>query len=319
MPAPSAYPQPPFKIAKEYDVYQSLGQTSLGVAYLARTSYDEVVSVKMLAPESPREEIFVKRFRTLGEKMQTMGHQNLAAFRAVVEYPINDKVGDVTLTRNAVCIILEHIPGKTIADMIAERGCMPMDPLQVVEWGDQIAQALHYCHNQGVVLRSVTPSGIVIDKRNRPRIIDFSISKDAGFDPNTATGTNVGDTAYMSPEQITAAPSLDGRSDVYSLGCVLFEMLTGHKVFESDQPMVQAYSHVRHAPRSMKTIVPSMNPKIEAIVMKCLAKKPEDRFQSAAEAAEALRLLSTDLDLARMAGRIDLATNTREADPNHFL
>ena len=178
----------------------------------------------------------------------------------------------------------ELVEGETLADRLRRDG--PMPPEETVAVAVDIARALAAAHDRRLIHRDIKPGNVMLLPDGRVKVVDFGIARAAGSDTLTGTGVVLGSTAYLSPEQAGGQP-VDERADLYALGCVLYEMLTGHVPFRADTPIATMYRHVNEDAPAPSTIVP-VQAELEAIVMRCLEKDPKRRFASAAELEAAL-------------------------------
>ena len=245
------------------------------------------VAVKILLPHLAADESFRERFRREAIAAARLAHPNIVA------------TFDTGTDDGITFIVMELVDGRTLREILNETG--PMAPGRTVHLGAQVADALHYAHKAGVVHRDVKPANILICPDGRVKVADFGIAKaveDAEPDrPNpaealTSTGSIVGTAQYLSPEQVDGR-TVDGRTDVYALGVVLYEMLCGRPPFSGETDMAVALKHVTTdplAPRQVRADIPRA---IEEVVLRAMAKAPEARYQSAAELQSAL--LSLDL------------------------
>ncbi|HEX6024267.1 MAG TPA: PASTA domain-containing protein, partial [Solirubrobacter sp.] len=181
-------------------------------------------------------------------------------------------------------IAMELVDGRTLKDLVVQRGPMPVDV--AVDLTEQLLKALGYAHKRGIVHRDVKPQNVIIDREGRAKVADFGIARAVNSDM-TATGEMVGTVQYVSPEQAQGKP-VDHRSDLYSAGVVLYELLTGRVPFDGEAPVSIALKHVNELPVPPSQLRPGIPPAIEAVVLRALEKDPAFRYQSAAEFITAL-------------------------------
>jgi len=183
-------------------------------------------------------------------------------------------------------LAMELVEGDGLDVIIRRDG--RLEPERAARIGAGAAEALAYAHARGVVHRDVKPGNILVGPGDRVRVADFGIAKARNADSISLTGTLVGTPVYMSPEQARGRP-LDGRSDLFSLGCVLYEMLTGHRAFAGDSITGILFRIITEPPRPMRAISENLPPELIAIVERALRKEPEARYSSGDELADALR------------------------------
>ncbi|MDX1994775.1 MAG: protein kinase [bacterium] len=261
-----------------YEILDRLGVGGMATVYRARqSSMNRVVALKILPRHFMRDDTYLARFEREVKIVATLEHRNIV--------PVLDS-GDYD---GQPYIIMRYMPGGSVDDLLA-RGPLAID--QIVSIVEQIAPALDYAHSKGIIHRDLKPSNILMDDDGGAYITDFGIARILGSGAKGDTITTqgvVGTPSYMSPEQ-AQGHTLDGRSDVYSLGVMLFEMATGQRPFESDTPYSVAVMQVTQQPPFPRNLNPSLSSPVEQVILKALKKKPENRYQNAVELAEALRL-----------------------------
>ncbi len=234
------------------------------------------VAVKVLNEKLSSDRSFVERFRREAQAAAGLSHPNIVSL-----YDYGSDGG-------ANFIVMEMIDGRGLEAIIAGEG--PLLPERAAEIASDVARALERAHTTGLVHRDIKPSNIMITSYGQTKVTDFGIARAIGDGDQTMTQTGmvIGTASYLSPEQAQGNP-VDARSDVYALGCVLFEMLTGAPPFTGDTPLSIAYKHVREEPRKPSTINPDVPDALDAITMKSLAKNPDNRYQTAREMREDLQ------------------------------
>jgi serine/threonine protein kinase len=216
---------------------------------------------------------------TLGERFRREAHT-----AARLDHPGILRIFDVGEADGHLFIAMELVEGASLQAMLETRG--RFDEATAAEVGAQVADALHYAHTQGIIHRDVKPSNILIDPQGRALLADFGVAR-ALDDPSlTATGLTVGTPAYMSPEQASGHSDIDGRADLYSLGVVLYQMVTGRPPFQGSTPQVM-HAHVYQLP-PLPSSVADVSPTMEAIILRALTKNRDDRYPSGAALAAAL-------------------------------
>jgi tRNA A-37 threonylcarbamoyl transferase component Bud32 len=258
-----------------YTIVERIGEGGMAVVYKGyQESLNRYVAIKVLRGELAHDQQFITRFRREALAAAKLNHPNLL------------HVYDAGVAHGVYYIVMDYAPGGTLKELMM-RG--PMDPERAASIVAQVADALDYAHRQGLVHRDVKPTNILFTLDGRPQLTDFGIAK-ALYETTqlTRTGTSIGTPDYMAPEQIQGQP-VDGRTDLYSLGIVLYEMLSGQVPFRGSTPVAVLYKQVNEAPpplRSLNILIPGW---LEAVLDKAVAKRPQDRFQSGSELAQALR------------------------------
>lgn len=267
------------KLGGRYEVLELLGQGGMAAVYKAHDpNLNRVVAVKLIHPHLSSDGEFVKRFRQEAAAVAQFRHPNI-----VQVYDFNND-GDTYY------IIFEYVPGESLQDrlkrLVDNGRSFPMD--DVIKIASGIGSALDYAHRQGVVHRDVKPANVMLNIHGDAILMDFGIVKMVGGTQHTATGAVVGTARYMSPEQIRGQV-LDGRSDIYSLGTMLYEMVAGKRPFESDSAMSLMMMHISDPVPDITKVRPDTPPGLAAVVNKALAKDPANRYQSAGQLVSDLR------------------------------
>ncbi len=259
-----------------FELIDELGGGAWGKVYLARqvTLGGRLVAVKVLWPHLAADERARQRFLDEARSMGSLKHRNIAN---VIDYGEED---------GTCYFAMEYVEGESLGEVIAREG--PMSAGRVAELGAQIADALAHAHNRGVVHRDIKPGNILLDCEGRPVVTDFGIAKIGEGTGLTATGASIGTPEYMSPEQAEDNP-VDGRSDIYSLGAVLYHMVCGQAPFTGTTPLVLAKKHVEEPARHPRELRPNCPDWLATIILRALAKEPFDRFGTAQEMAAALQ------------------------------
>jgi len=230
---------------------------------------DRPVALKVLFPELSVDRTFVERFRREAQAAANLSHPNIV--------PVFDWGED----DGAYFIVMEYIDGRPLSAVL--RDPTPMPPRQIATIGAGVAAALAFAHRHGVVHRDVKPGNVLITPEGDVKVTDFGIARAVNTEESlTQTGAVMGTAAYFSPEQ-AEGKGVDARSDIYSLGVVLYEMAVGKPPFTGDSPVAVASKHVRDMPPLPREVNPAVPVALEAVIMKAMAKRPEDRYLSAEE------------------------------------
>jgi eukaryotic-like serine/threonine-protein kinase len=275
-----------------YQLGQVLGVGGMARVYLAN---DQVlgrqVAVKVLSPPYAQDPSFVERFRREARTAARLSHPNIVA--------VFDSGADAGLHY----LVMEYVPGQSLAELLARHGRLA--PRRAAELAMEVCAALAAAHAQGLVHRDIKPANVLLDPDGRVRVTDFGIAWAAAADTLTGSGMVLGTAAYLSPEQAQGGP-VDARSDLYGLGCVLYELLCGAPPFGSgaDGPQVVVASrHLHEPPAPPSARNPQVDPGLDAVVLTALAKQPAERFQSATDVQAALgRVLAADAAAAEPDG-----------------
>lgn len=277
------------KILSKVKILDLLARGGMAQVYVGEhISLNQPRAVKILHDHLTEDPEIQTRFRAEAQSLATLRHQNIV------------QVFDCDLVQNRPYMVMELIKGDTLASHLARLKSQGQSlPLETIsQWITSLSKALDYAHARGIVHRDIKPANILLRIKDElkksyiqipsglePVLSDFGVAHIAGQTTHTAVGTILGTPAYMSPEQISSNP-VDARSDIYSLGVVLYEMLAGKTPFEpsGDTPVSILYKHIHESPPPL----PNVNPSLQAVVQKALAKNPKDRYQSASELAYTL-------------------------------
>src|SRR5204863_3181074 len=224
----------PRLLAGRYEIQRLLGHGGMAEVYLGTDRVlGRQVAVKVLGPQFARDATFVARFRREAQAAAALNHPNVVS------------VYDTGSDDGTHFIVMEYVRGKTLSDVIREDA--PLLPERAAEIAQGVAQALAFAHKGGIIHRDVKPGNIMLTPTGDVKVMDFGIARATSSESLTQTATVLGTATYFSPEQAQGEP-VDARSDVYSLGIVLYEMLTGRPPFNGDSAVTVAYKHVREQP-----------------------------------------------------------------------
>jgi eukaryotic-like serine/threonine-protein kinase len=265
----------PRLLGGRYELDGIVGRGGMAEVYRARDlRLDRVVAVKTLREDLARDQTFQARFRREAQSAASLNHPSIVA--------VYDTGEDNTATSRVPFIVMEYVDGRTIRDLLrADRRLLPERALEIT---DGVLRALDYSHRAGIVHRDIKPGNVMLNRHGEIKVMDFGIARAVADTQATMTQTAqvIGTAQYLSPEQ-ARGERVDSRSDLYSVGCLLYELLTGRPPFMGDSPVAIAYQHVREAPVPPSRIDPELPAWADAIVLKAMEKDPGARYQSAAE------------------------------------
>ena len=274
---------------KRYVIKRKLGSGGMADVYLAEDQeLGRRVALKLLDERHASDEQFVERFRREAQSAAGLNHPNIVS------------IFDRGRAEGTYYIAMEYLDGRTLKELLVRNGPTPI-PI-AIDYARQILGALAFAHRNGIVHRDIKPHNIVVGGDGRLKVTDFGIAR-SGTSQMTEVGSIVGTAQYLSPEQARGAP-VDPRSDLYSLGVVLYEMLTGKVPFTGDTPVEIAMKHLSQVPKPPSEWRDEVPHDLDAVVMRALAKDPEQRYGSAEE---------MDADLARVARGVSVARETEDA------
>ncbi len=262
-------------IGRRYELLEVIGRGGMGVVYRAHDAVlDRVVGVKVLPAELASDVTLVERFTREARAAARLANPNIVA------------VFDTGIDREVRYIVMELVPGVSLAQLLRERGALAVR--EAVEIAAQVAAALAAAHAAGIVHRDIKPANIMVQPSGEVKVLDFGIAHARTDEALTRTTAVLGSAPYMAPEMAAGQPA-DERSDIYSLGGVLYEMLTGRPPFVAEVPAAVMHQHISAAPQPAHALQPRVPGGLDVLLMRMLAKRPADRPQQAAQLAGALR------------------------------
>jgi eukaryotic-like serine/threonine-protein kinase len=284
-----------------YEVLQKLGEGGMGVVYKARDSrLERFIALKILPSEKITDSERERRFVREAKAASALNHPNIVT------------IYDTDAASGCYFIAMEYIEGQSLDRLIPRKGMRLAD---VLRYGVQVADALACAHRAGIVHRDLKPANVMVTDRGLVKVVDFGLAKlternldstgasgetiTAKSDSVTEEGYIVGTLAYMSPEQAEDKP-LDGRSDVFSMGCVLYEMVTGKRAFQGETKLRTLSAILTHEPPRISDLAENVPPELERVVSRCLRKDPERRFQGMADLKIALEELKEESESGRL-------------------
>ncbi len=267
-------------ISGRYVVQAIVGTGGMAVVYRAfDQKKNRIVAIKVLRPEYESDEEFVRRFSREAEAASKVSHENIV------------NMLDVGIDGDMRYIVMEYVDGQTLKEMIRQRGTIHPDT--AIRMTIRILAAVDHAHRNGIVHRDIKPQNILVDNQGRVKVADFGIarlkaSQTTVLEEGSTTGSALGSVHYFSPEQARGEVA-DEKSDLYSVGVVMYEMLTGQVPFDGETPVSVALKHVNETPKSMRDHQQGISKALDEVVMRALCKDPTKRYQTAAEMAADLR------------------------------
>jgi serine/threonine-protein kinase len=272
-----------------YRIIRKLGAGGMANVYLAEDQeLGRRVAIKILDDRHAADDSFIERFRREAKNAAGLSHPNIVS------------IYDRGEAEGTYYIAMEYLAGRTLKELMVSRGPTPIGI--AIDYTRQILAALGFAHRNGIVHRDIKPHNVVVDADGRLKVTDFGIAR-SGASQMTEAGSIIGTAQYLSPEQARGAP-VDQRSDVYSVGIVLYEMLTGKVPFTGDTPLEIAMKHLSEVPVPPSDLRDDVPEDLDLVALRALAKDPEDRYQTAAE---------MDADLARIQRGLAVSSETTDA------
>ncbi len=258
----------------DYEILSVLGLGGMGKVYKVRNVIsDRIEAMKILLPDLSSQQSLADRFLREIRLLATLNHPNIAALRTALTY------------ENQLVMIMEYVEGETLASRLARA---PISTAEAVNCSDQILSALSYAHKQNIIHRDIKPANMMLTPQGVVKLMDFGIARSSSDGALTTTGTTLGSLNYMPPEQVRGEAA-DARSDIYSYGVSLYEMLTGKLPFRGDSQYSLMTAHLNTEPPEPITLRSDLPPGLNQIIMMAMAKNPASRFQSADAFRNALK------------------------------
>jgi serine/threonine protein kinase len=275
----------------DYEILSILGMGGMGKVYKVRNVIsDRVEAMKILLPDLSSNQGLADRFLREIRLLATLDHPNIAALRTALTY------------ENQLAMIMEFVEGETLANRAARA---PLSTADAVNYSDQVLSALSYAHKQNIIHRDIKPANMMLTPQGVVKLMDFGIARSATDGSLTSTGTTLGSLNYMPPEQVRGEAA-DARSDIYSFGVSLYEMLTGKLPFKSDSQYSLMTAHLNETPPEPVTLRGDLPAGLNQIIMMAIAKDPANRFQS----ADAFRAALSSVEVSQLP-----ASNTTAVTP----
>ena len=267
------------RLGDRYELGEPLGRGGMAEVLEGRDlRLGRRVAVKILRPDLAKDPAFQSRFRREAQSAASLNHPNIVAVYDTGE----DILGDESASVVVPYIVMEYVDGQTLRQLLASgRRLLPERALEITAG---VLAALDYSHRHGIVHRDIKPANVMLTRTGDVKVMDFGIARALADASATMTAASavMGTAQYLSPEQ-ARGEVVDARSDLYSTGCLLYELLTGRPPFTGDSPVSVAYQHVSENPLPPSQVDPAVPPALDALVMKSLAKSPDDRYQTAAD------------------------------------
>ncbi|WP_410871598.1 Stk1 family PASTA domain-containing Ser/Thr kinase [Nocardia sp. A7] len=302
----------PKNLSSRYELGEIIGFGGMSEVHRARdVRLSRDVAIKVLRADLARDPTFYLRFKREAQNAAALNHPAIVA--------VYD-TGEATVDGGPLpYIVMEYVEGDTLRDIVRGKG--PLAPRKAMEVVADVCAALDFSHKAGIVHRDMKPANIMINRAGAVKVMDFGIARAIAdsANPMTQTSAVIGTAQYLSPEQ-ARGETVDARSDVYSVGCVLFEILTGQPPFTGDSPVAVAYQHVKEDPPLPSSVNPGVPRELDSVILKAMAKNPANRYQTAAEMrADLIRVLGGQRPSAPMVmNDEDRGDYDDDPGPHHF-
>ena len=265
----------PPHLSDRYELGETLGFGGMSEVHYARDLLlNRDVAIKVLRADLARDPTFYLRFRREAQNAAKLNHPTIVQVFDTGEAETDE--GPLPF------IVMEFVDGDTLRDILRATG--PVAPRQAMTWMADVAAAMDFSHSNGIVHRDMKPANVMIDTAGAVKVMDFGIARAMSDATSTMTQTSavMGTAQYLSPEQARGI-KVDPRSDIYSMGCVLFELLTGEPPFTGDSPVAVAHQHVHEDPPRPSSLRQEISPALDSVVLKAMSKNPANRYQSAGD------------------------------------
>ncbi len=259
---------------ERYKIKNQIGSGGMALVYEAQDILlDRKVAIKMLRPEFVSDEDFINKFRHEAKAVARITHPNVVSIYDIVE------------SEDSLYLVMEYIEGKDLKTVIKDRGKLSI--VEALDIANQVTAGVEVAHNNNIIHCDIKPHNILLTENNQIKVTDFGIARAVSTSTMTITDTIMGSAHYFSPEQ-AQGKEINTYSDIYSIGVVLYEMISGEVPFKGDSPISVALKHIQNDPEELKSVMPSVPEQVNDLVMKTLSKEPEDRFSNASEFREEL-------------------------------
>ncbi len=269
-------------ILNRYEIIEKIGEGGMGIVYKAKcTLLNRFVAIKVLKPELCDDTDFINRFKREANSIASLSHQNIV------------NIYDVGVDNDINFIVMEYIKGKTLKQIINEDGKLSLQ--KTLDISLQLSKSLGYAHRNNIIHRDIKPDNILITEDNKVKLMDFGIAKVTNSVTITSPHNIIGSVHYFSPEQ-AKGKFVDSRTDIYALGVVMYEMITGRVPFNGDSPISIAVMHIKESVIPPKEVTVNLPENINAVILKALEKDPANRFQTAKELSKFLNSIKENLN-----------------------
>jgi serine/threonine-protein kinase len=302
----------PRLLGGRYELDGVVGRGGMAEVYRARDiRLDRIVAVKTLREDLARDATFQARFRREAQSAASLNHPSIVA--------VYDTGEDMAGPTHVPYIVMEYVDGRTLRELLRDdRRLLPERALEIT---DGVLRALDYSHRNGIIHRDIKPGNVMLTRSAEVKVMDFGIARAVSDAQATMTQTAqvIGTAQYLSPEQ-ARGERVDARSDLYSTGCLLYELLTGRPPFTGDSPVAIAYQHVRENPIPPSRVDPEIPSWADSIVLKAMAKDPAERYQSAAEMRTDIQRALSGVPVAAPPQATEMyAPGTQRMGPNTMM